>query len=82
LRMTSWNLFAIYTGLNPDLREILRPEPRVQTTSDWSESFTVRSPSFEWYTITTTGQAAGVRATDQSRGELPSHMQMFVVRIR
>ena len=88
LTMTSWDLDDIFYGFYtlPDgdfgLREALRLTPKEAGFASFARSANVRAGS-TYYTIVSGGnrQGTAIRAADGSDLPLPSHMQVWVVRI-
>ena len=80
LTMTSWDLFDVFeTGLTSGLWLT----PTAVSFADFTQTFKVRGASTGYFRISgTTRPATAVRARDLADGELPSSMQLWVVRLQ
>lgn len=89
LTFTSWNLFDIFHGSYtlPDgtfgLREALRLKPKSAQYASFSRDASVRAGS-TYYTLFSGGTRPGtaIWISDQFDATLPSHMQVWVVRMQ
>ncbi len=85
LTLPSWDLFDIFYGVDPISSQFIRPAlrlaPKAATFTDFSASANVRAASTYYTLISSVGRPTfAVKARGDTGGDLPSHMQVWIVR--
>ena len=82
LTMSSWNLFSVFdsTAVWGAMEHTL--VPRERSFADFSDNVNVRAASTAYFIVAgDTHAATAIRARDSSDQALPSHMQVWIVRM-
>jgi hypothetical protein len=80
LTLPSWNLFDVYGSSAP---EAARLTPRSRTFASFSDDFSVRAGSSAYFRVSGASHpATAIRVRTPSDNQLPSIMQLFIVRLK
>ena len=83
MTMSSWNLFSVFdsTAVWEGMAHTL--VPRERSFADFSDDVNVRAASTAYFIVAgDTRAATAIRARDPSDLALPSHMQVWIVRMK
>jgi hypothetical protein len=80
LTMPSWNLFDIYEVSSDQAKRLV---PRSRGFGNFTDAFSVRAASTAYFRLSgSSDPATAVRVRNAADGQLPSIMQVFVVRLQ